>query len=92
MVHILNLKIYKPFHTKGNRGAPLIFLFSNLFLGFYGSSLLFLVNELARTLKQFVNVKRLIVACTLNGHSLIFFCIYQNATYGLQGLNEFVFM
>jgi hypothetical protein len=39
-----------------------------------------------------VNVKGLIVACTFNGQSLIFFVIYQNASYGLQGLNEFVVM
>jgi hypothetical protein len=39
-----------------------------------------------------VNVKGLIVACNFNGQSLIFFSIYQNASYGLQGLNEFVLM
>jgi hypothetical protein len=39
-----------------------------------------------------VNVKGLIVACTFNGQSLDFFSIYQNASYGLQELNEFVLM
>jgi hypothetical protein len=47
---------------------------------------------MARTLKQFVNVNGLIVACTHIGQSLVFFCIYQNPSYGLQALIEFVFM